>query len=60
MGKCVSIAEIIEKLNDLNDYIRALELETYDYKREINYLKGELERRDREIIDLRRELRNER
>lgn len=41
---------------DLREYIKALELEIYDYRREINYLKGELERKDREIINLRREI----
>lgn len=41
---------------DLREYIRELELEIYDYRREINYLKGELERKDREIINLRREI----
>lgn len=56
MGKHVSISEIIEDLMDLREYIKALELEIYDYRREINYLKGELERKDREIINLRREI----
>ena len=56
MGKHVSISGVIEDLMDLREYIKALELEIYDYRREIDYLKGELERKDREIINLRREI----
>lgn len=56
MGKHVSISGVIEYLMDLGEYIRMLELEIYDYRREIDYLNGELERKDREIIDLRREI----
>lgn len=56
MGKHVSISGVIEDLMDLREYIRELELEIYDYRREIDYLKGEIERKDREIIDLRREI----
>lgn len=56
MGRHVSVSEVIEDLMDLREYIKALELEIYDYRREIDYLKGELERKDREIINLRREI----
>lgn len=41
---------------DLREYIKTLELEIYDYRREIDYLKGELKWKDREIINLRREI----
>lgn len=56
MGKHVSVSGVIEDLMDLREYIKALELEIYDYRREIDYLKSELERKDREIINLRREI----
>lgn len=56
MWKHVSVSGIIEDLMDLREYIRELELEIYDYRREIDYLKGELKWKDREIINLRREI----
>jgi len=56
MGKHVSISGVIEDLMDLREYIKTLELENYDYRREIDYLKGELKWKDREIINLRREI----
>lgn len=56
MGKHVSVSEVIEDLMDLREYIKTLELEIYDYRREIDYLKGELKWKDREIINLRREI----
>ena len=56
MGKHVSVSGVIEDLMDLREYIKTLELENYDYRREIDYLKGELKWKDREIINLRREI----